>query len=216
MNKNLPQLHSVAKAYVIIFVFWGLYRLVFRLPEEIEETLLKPMVFIGAVLFVERPKRWLNFFCNVWGKGDIGRAGLLGLLFGLGYVLFYGIASFLTFGSLSLGSELANSLWVSFVTIGLATAVWEEWVFAGYIYQRLAQAWRSVWPARLTTAVLFALVHAPILIFWYKFTGNLLLFQLTLLFVLGLGNTVLMGLSKNLLAPILSHALWGIAIYFFR
>lgn len=204
------------KAYALIFVLWGLYRLIFRLPEEIEETFLKPFVFVGAILFIEHPKKAVKFFLDVWGRGKWLPSMFLGLIFGLIYVTFYGVSSILTFGKLELGNDVIASMWGSFLGISLVTAVWEEWVFSGYMLKAFNAAFRSVWVARITTAFLFALIHVPILLFWYKFTPGVMLFQFGLLFLLGIGNTILMGLSKNLLAPVLSHTLWGVAIFLFR
>lgn len=209
-------LHRAMKAYTIIFVLWGLYRLIFRLPEEIEETFLKPLVFVGAILFVERPKKAVKFFLEVWGHGKWLPSMFLGLTFGLIYVAFYGISSVLTFGKLEFGSDVVGSMWGSFLGISLVTAIWEEWVFPGYMLRTFNAAFHGAWTARVTTAFLFASVHVPILLFWYKFTPGVMLFQFGLLFLLGIGNTILMGLTKNLLAPVLSHALWGVAIFLFR
>lgn len=216
MESRLAHLHNTVKAYAIVFVFWGLYRLVFRLPEAIEETILKPIVFVGSVFLVERPRNWGKYFLTVWGTGDWFKSLFLGLGFGLLYIIFYGFASFLSFGNLQLGSELANHLWASFIGLGIMTAIWEEWLFSGYIFSELKKFTANRMTARITTALLFAAIHLPILAFGYKFTGFTLIFQLLLLSVLGLGNTILIGFSKNLLAPIVAHTLWGVAIFLFR
>lgn len=213
---SFATLHRAIKAYVIIFVVWGLYRLVFRLPEEVEETFLKPIAFVGSVLLVERPKGVGMFFMDIWGHGNWLKAALLGGAFGLIYVAFYGISSILSFGRLELGSDVVGWAWLPFIGISLATALWEEWVFSGYMLKQFLSVFRGAWGARIATAALFALIHVPILVFWDRLPLPIVLFQLVLLFVLGIGNTVLMGLSKNLLGPILSHALWGVAIFLFR
>lgn len=213
---KFDRLHRIIKVYVVVFVIWGLYRLVFRLPEAIEETVLKPLVFVGTVLLVVRPKRWDKFFLDVWGREDWLKAMLLGISFGLVYIIFYGLASFMTFGRLQLGSDLASQLWSSFVGLGLVTAVWEEWLFIGYIFRELKKVVNSLMASRLITATLFALIHLPVLAYGYQFTGTTLGFQLLLLFILGFSNTVLIDLSRNLLAPVLSHTLWGVAIFLFR
>lgn len=215
-SNRIEKLHQTIQAYVAIFVLWGIYRLVFRLPEEIEETILKPLVFIGTVLLVVRPKNRLKFWFEIWGQGDWLKALGYGLLFGLGYVLLYGISSFLSFGNLEFGRMVFGRLWPTFFGLGILTAIWEEWTFAGYILKQLRAVFKRVWAARLTTAFLFTMIHFPILAFWYKFTDGVLLFQLLLLFILGVGNTILMEKTDNLLAPIISHALWGIALFLFR
>lgn len=212
----LDRLHKLVKAYVIIFVLWGIYRLIFRLPEAIEEILLKPLVFVGGVMLVERPKNWQKFFMEIWGKGDWVRAAFLGLGLGLGYVVFYAIASLLAGNALVVSENPAGDPWGLFLGLGLVTAIWEEWTFAGYILGGLSKMTTSKWTAGGVTAVLFALVHLPILIFWERLGGFGLGFQFVSLLTLGMGNAILMGYSKNLLAPVISHALWGAAGFLFR
>lgn len=217
MSETLKRIHAVVKAYAIIFVFWGLYRVVFRFPEEIEETFLKPLIFIGAVMFTERPQNLLKYFADVWGSTGWMKA--LGSGFGVGalYVLFYACSNFLAFGKLRFGNDLTSDMWFSLLVVGTLTAIWEEWVFSGYILRQLTAVFKdNVWGARITTALLFSLVHLPILVFWYRYTPSVTIFQLVLLFILGAGNAVLMGFSKNLLAPVISHVLWGVAIFLFQ
>lgn len=211
----LDRLHRLAQSFVYIFVVWGLYRLIFRLPEPIEEIIFKPLVFVGAVILVERPKNWQKYFIEVWGKGDLVKAAFLGLLLGIAYIILYAISSFLSPGGITFESAPGGQSWLMFLSLGLITAVWEEWTFTGYILGGLSRASSNKWLARSLTAVLFALIHLPALIFWHKFTGSVLGFQFFGLIALGLGNAILMGYSKNLLAPIISHTLWGAAIFLF-
>lgn len=212
----LDRLHRLVQSFVYIFVVWGLYRLIFRLPEPIEEIILKPLVFVGAVMLVERPKSWQKYFTEIWGKGDLIKSAFLGLVLGVGYIVLYTFSSLISAGNINLQAAPAGEPWLMFLGLGLITAVWEEWAFTGYILSGLSRTLSNKWLARILTSVLFALVHLPALIFWHKFTGSVLGFQFFNLMALGLGNAVLMGYSKNLLAPIISHALWGAAIFLFR
>lgn len=216
MPSRLEHLHRAIKAYAIIFVFWGLYRLVFRLPEAIEETILKPIVFVGSVFFIEKPVRWDKYFFQIWGGGNCLKSLFLGLGFGAAFLAYYALASFLSFGKLEFGTDVIGSSWITFIILGIVTAIWEEWFFTGYIFRQLKSFSRDSLSPKITTAILFSLIHLPILAFVYKYTGSTLVFQLLLLLTLGFGNTILIGLSRNLLAPILSHTLWGIAIFLFR
>ncbi len=214
-SRPIDHLHRLTQSFVYIFVVWGLYRLIFRLPEPIEEIIFKPLVFIGAVMLVERPRSYQKYFGEIWGRGDVVRAAFLGLLLGVGYIIFYAVSSLISAGNLTLESAPAGQSWLVFLGLGAVTAVWEEWAFTGYILGGLSQALSKKWLARSLTAALFALVHLPALIFWHKFTGSSLGFQLFSLMILGLGNAILMGYSKNLLAPVISHTLWGAAIFLF-
>lgn len=213
--RRFNKLHSAFKVYAAVFVLWGIYRLVFRLPEEVEETFLKPIVFVGIAMLIEKPKNWLKYFMEVWGRGDWVKASGWGLLFGLGYVAVYGFSSFLSFGSLQLG-ELTGGSIMAFILIGILTSVWEEWLFPGYVFSHIKADVKGVWLPRLLTAAMFAAVHSPILIFWYKYAPQTVVFQLTMLFILGTGNVILKEKFKNLIAPVVSHFGWGLAIFLFR
>ncbi len=214
-SRRFDKLHLALKVYSAVFVAWGMYRLIFRLPEEIEETFLKPLIFVGIAVLIEKPKSWLKYFSEIWGQGDWLAALGWGLLAALGYVVVYGFASLLSFGSLQPG-ELGGNTIVPFILIGILTSIWEEWLFAGYIFSHIKADIKSVWLPRLITASMFAAVHLPILIVWHKFSPQNVVFQLLMLFVLGAGNTILMGKAKNLIAPVIAHFGWGLAIFFFR
>lgn len=215
-RKTVDRLHRIVKAYVLLFVLWGVYRLLIRLPAEIEETLLKPLVFVGSVLWVERPRTAVAFFRERWGSGDSFRAIIAGTAVGVGYFILYSIASIISFGSLRVGSEISHELWLSVLFPGVLTSIWEEWTFAGYFLGEFQKILRNSWTSRLLTSGLFTLTYLPILLFWYQFTGAVLLFQIMTFFLLGFINATLMGISRNLLAPVLSHTLWGVAVVLMR
>ncbi|MBI5357101.1 CPBP family intramembrane metalloprotease [Candidatus Collierbacteria bacterium] len=213
--RKFNKLHSALKVYSVVFVAWGMYRLIFRLPEEIEEIFLKPLTFVGVAILIEKPKNWLKYFSEIWGKGDWLTAFGWGLLFALGYIVVYGFSSLLSFGSLQPG-ELDGNPIMSFILIGILTSVWEEWLFPGYIFSHIRTDLKNIWFSRLITASLFAAVHLPVLVVWHKFSPQIVVFQLLMLFILGTGNVILMEKSKNLIAPVISHFGWGLAIFLFR
>lgn len=213
--RKFNKLHSALKVYSIVFVVWGIYRLIFRLPEEMEETFLKPLIFVGIAILMEKPKNWLKYFMEIWGKGDWPMASGMGLLFGLGYVVFYGLSSLFSFGSLQPGELTGNTI-LSFILIGILTSIWEEWLFSGYILSHIKADVKGIWLPRLITAAMFAVIHVPVLVVWHRLAFQATVFQIAMLFVLGTGNAILMGRSKNLIAPVISHFGWGLAIFMFR
>lgn len=212
MDTRLDRLYRVTSAYVLLFVLWGVFRLLIRLPAAIEEAILKPLVFVGSVLWAERPKHAVRFFRSVWGHGSAWKGVAIGLAGGLGYVAFFVATATAVFGGITMGSSLATELWVSFVASTMFTALWDEWIFTGYFLGELQKMLRGSWTARFLTSVLFALTYLPILLFWYRFTGATLLYQLFLLSALGVGSMLLMASARTLWAPITARALWGIAV----
>lgn len=213
--RRFNKLHSALRVYAGVFAVWGMYRLLFRLPEEIEETFLKPLAFVGIAILTEKPKSWVKYFSDIWGRGDWLAASGLGLLFALGYVAAYGFSSFLSFGSLSFG-ELGGNAVLPFILIGILTSVWEEWLFSGYVLSHIKADIKGVWLPMLMTASMFAAVHLPVLVIWHKFAPQTVIFQLIMLLILGTGNAYLMLRSGNLIAPVISHFGWGLAVFLFK
>jgi len=68
----------------------------------------------------------------------------------------------------------------------------------------------------LVTALMAALIHVPIAVFVLNYSMVQLAGYLLLVVLVSIGNTWVMSKSKNVLAPIMSHWLWGVAVYAFR
>ena len=138
-----------------------------------------------------------------------------GLSLGVFYLFVGRMGQLFKFGtSAPYGNTPDNPLLV--VILSLATAFSEELVFVGYLLPRFHHLWKDEWKSAMVVASLFALIHVPILLFSYRFPVSLIVAQFLLTFVLGFGNSVLMLRLNNLVAPILSHALWGMAVLLFR
>ena len=214
------ELHGLFKLYVYLLIVWGFYRVLFRFPVEIEELVLKPIVFVLPVLYLvsKEKKAWKARLSSL---GILWKNSFSALAFGLSLGVFYlfvgRLGQFFRFGTLAsnpYGTPLEQPMLV--VILAFATAISEELVFMGYLLPRLQRVWKSEWRSTTVIAILFALIHVPILVFAYRFSGSLVLGQFLLTFVLGFGNGVLMLRLKNLVAPVFSHALWGMAILLFR
>jgi len=213
-------LHDLVRFYTFLLVIWGFYRVLFRFPEWVEELILKPVIFLGPVLVMVKneAKNWKEAIKSL---GIMWKNTFAALSFGLSLGVFYlfvgRMGQFFRFGGAALnpyGSPIDSVLLV--VVLALATAISEEVVFMGYLLPRFMKIWKDEWKSATVVAVLFAVIHLPILVFGYRFSGSLVLGQFLLTFILGFGNSVLMLRLKNIVAPIMSHALWGMAILLFR
>jgi membrane protease YdiL (CAAX protease family) len=105
--------------------------------------------------------------------------------------------------------------WLDVVGIGLVTAVTEEVVFSGYLLQKIKGFVVSEWMAITLTGLGFALLHLPIAIFVYGYGGGEMLGFLVVIMLMAMGNYWVMMRTRNVIAPILSHWWWGVAIYMF-
>lgn len=210
--------HDLLHLYVYVLMIWGFYRLIFRFPLAVEEVIMKPFVFLLPVFLRIRTdgKNWaerLNSIGITWK--NLFAALAFGLSLGVFYLFVGRMGQLFRFGSSAPYGDTPDNP-VNVIILALATAVSEEILFVGYFLPRLHKLWKAEWKVAAVVAVAFAALHLPILVFHYHFPVGLVIGQFLLTFVLGFGNCVLMLRLKNVVAPILSHALWGIAVLLFR
>jgi membrane protease YdiL (CAAX protease family) len=213
-KKNLTVWHQVIGFYVFLLLIWSMYRFISPLPVWIEEVFVKGLIFglpVFVIIFWKEKKDLTslgigmhNFFESVY----------LGLALGVFFWFFGQIANFLRYqGLLSLREiQPTSPEFGAFLLLALITAWWEELVFMGYILQRLAKVIKNEWKVALVTASMFCVVYMPAMIV-ARISISQMILRLMLIFSLGLGNSILMFRTKNLMAPILAHALWGTMLY---
>ena len=161
-------LHDLVRLYVYVVIFWGFYRVLFRLPVEIEELILKPLVFVVPVLMRIRTdgQHWGERLASV---GITWKNLFAGLAFGLSLGVFYlfvgRLGQLFRFGPAAAGAygaDIANP--VSVIILAVATAIAEELLFVGYLLPRLMKLWQNEWVAASIVAMAFGLSTYR---FWY-------------------------------------------------
>ncbi len=207
-------LESMYHLWGWIVLVWAIYRYAFHLPEWTDEFIVKPLVFIGPVLWYVRrfEKRTLssigitgkNFFSSIYvglGFGFLfALEGLAANAIKYGKLQFTPIAAFEQYG---LGMLLLLSV---------ATAVSEEILSRGFVFSRLMETKKNLPLAAIISTAMFALLHVPILVTSLKLQGlTLLLFFVTDV-VLGLANSLLFYNTGSLVAPILVHIFWNMTV----
>ena len=214
MPKKYSLLHDVVWVYTLILVVWGFYRLLFRFPDWVEELILKPIVFIGPVwyrLSREQGKTWRERWVSLGITGkNLPVAVVLGLALGVFYLLMGKLGVMLNSAGVG-ASGGENNVGIG-ITLGLAlaTAISEQLVFMGYMVTRLTDFWKNEWLGVGITALLFAVIHVPILVFGYQLPIGVIASQFLLTFFLGMGNGLVMVRTRNLAAPVIAHSLWGV------
>lgn len=202
---------------VFLFVVWGGYRVITRNSEWVDELLFKPLIWVLPVIYIviKIEKKSLetigltskNLFRNMylgWGLGALfAFEGIVTNSFKYGGVTF-APESFKFFELLTL------------IVIALFTAFSEELAFRGYIMTRLAEKLKNNLSANIMAAVLFALLHIPIAFFVLHYSAVDLISFEWVMFVLGVVNGYLFMRVKSLAVPVMSHALWNLAIILFR
>jgi membrane protease YdiL (CAAX protease family) len=203
-------------AYCLVFIPLLIYRLYApSVSIWIEELLIKGFLFTSPLLLLPLTKHQ-----PLAAIGITATNLKSSLIAGLGIGLLLGFAG--QFGSLLSQGMLTNPLTgldplltLQFVAISFITAFFAQLLFSGYFYGQLRNRMSSPIYAILTTAFLFSILHIPALALLNQPLTQLLL-QAGLLFSLGVSCVILYHRYTNLLAPVMAHAFWGIAIFLFR
>ena len=203
----------VFSAYLL--VVWGFYRFLFELPEEVEEFVIKPIIWLAPVaLFLFREKSNLgslgittkNIFKSLYLAAGLGFLFLVEALF-VNYVKYSGF---------SFTANIGQKPILSALIISLATAVSEEIAFRGYLFNRVRKGLGSEWLANISTSIIWALIHLPIVFFSWKLGMSSALIYLLLTTVFGMGSAFVFARTGNIISSILLHVVWEWPIVLFR
>lgn len=207
-------LESVYRIWAWILLIWSLYRYFLRLPEYLDELLFKPLVFLGPVLWYVRKieKRSLaslgltmkKFFPSVYiGLG-------IGLLFAVEGLA----ANALKYGKVNINPIVAIQQYglVLLLVLSVVTAFSEEVLSRGFLFQRIHEKSRNLFSALFISAVLFILLHVPILVTSLKLQGFTLVLFFVTDFVLSLANGLLLYQTGSVVAPLLVHVFWNMTV----
>lgn len=213
----MPKVKPLKNA-IILFTFllivWGFYRTLFRLPDWIEEVIIKPIVWLVPVFYLVKKEK-ANFksigltFENLFPA--IYSSVALGTLFA--FIAF--VTNYVKYGQFNFGANLGKETMLMSLSLSFATAISEEIVFRGYIFTRI---WRTTGElqANLITTCLWTIIHIPIIIFINKLDPVSAAVYLFLTFIFGVGSSYLYARTKNIASPIFLHVLWEWPIMLFR
>ena len=206
--------HSVVLV-AYLFIVWGLYRYIFKLPDEIEELIVKPILWLLPVVFLVRKEGGgmksvgitkNNLFPSIYLALGLGAIFVLEALF-INYLKYSGFDFSANIGRMSIFASLGLSF---------ATAITEEITFRGYIFNRVWYATGKEWTANITTSVAWALIHLPVTFFVWKLSVPAALVYLFLTTVFGIGSAFLFARTKNVFSSIILHVMWEWPIILFR
>ncbi len=218
-NGVAKELELIFGYWAFLFVLWGLYRFLFRLPEELEEGILKPLIWLGSLFWLVGAKEGRPVFSSLgFSRKNILSSSLWGI--GLGIILaFEGLlVNYLKYGSFSFISTPYESTEAFFIAFGLSfvTAACEEIAFRGFMLNRLAETLKEEKISNLLTSFCFTLIHFPAAFFVYHYPFPEIVFYFLLIFLASLVAGFSFLRNKNVLAPILVHLFWWWPIILFR
>lgn len=219
---RVSSLKSVISLYIFIFIVWGFYRFLFKLPEVVEELVLKPIAWLLPLVWVlkksgvAKPSEALrsvgwtgkNLFKSIYLA--IG----LGILFAVEGVVVNSIKYGGSFNFLQI--SLNEGMLMGALGISLITAISEETVFRGFIFSRVWQVIGDEWKANLVTSMGWSLVHLPVTIFVFQYNFSQILIFLFLTFLFGVASAFVFARTGNVLSSVLLHVFWEWPIILFR
>lgn len=201
--------------YSLVFLLWLIYRFFFRFPSEVEEIIIKPLVWVlpTIILIKKSEKRTL-----LSSLGFAGKNFQSGLLVFLGAVLFF-LMENLIFGLFRYRASVITEFTalplssLGGILVALVTALVEETFFRGYLFNRLWEACGQSWKANVIVSAGFVLIHLPISIFVYNLTLAQIFLSFFLLLVMSIGSGLLFALTYNTVPSIIWHFLWNWQVF---
>lgn len=213
-KKEILVKHNVIfPAYLLIV--WGFYRMLFKLPEEVEEIIIKPILWILPLIFLLKREKLGAETVGITSNNlfpSIYIALILGVIFAIEGLL----VNFVKYEGIEFAANIGkNSLIVS-LFISLATAVSEEFAFRGYLFNRTWFVMGNELKANLLVSLVWAAIHIPITVFWWQLSPLKVVGYLILTTLFAIGSSFIFARTRNLAGSILLHILWSWPIVLFR
>ena len=223
LHKNILQLgmtksdvsptQRILNVWAIILILWSFYRATFRLdlPIWFDEFISKPLVFLFPIyLFITKSEKKPFLKGIGFSKKHFGTDVLFGLLIGGLFILMAFIMRMikgLPFPTFYISPE--TILWVLSTVMA---ACLEQILSTGFIFKRLSEESKNVARPLIISAVLFFFLHVPVLFGADKISGVTLVQMMVLNTVLSITTSVVFMMRKNIVAPILVHALYLLSL----
>lgn len=214
MRKELAVKYLTIYA-VYILIVWGFYRVLFKLPDNIEEIILKPVIWLTPLFFLLRREKLKISSLGITLK-NLFPAIYLSLGLGAIFAIEAIFLNFLKYKTFNFGANIGQGGLILSLLISFATAFSEEVSFRGYIFNRLWGVLNNEWLANIITSFIWALVHIPVTIFVWKLSLSAAALYLFLTFLFGLGSAFIFARTKNVFSSVFLHVLWQWPIILFR
>lgn len=204
---------TILAAYLLII--WGFYRMLFRLPEEVEEFFIKPVLWLIPVFYLIRKEKVGFASIGITGK-SLFPSIYLALALGVIFALEGAIINFVKYEGIDFSANIGQRALVFSIGLSLVTAISEEVTFRGYLFNRVWHAMGNEWLANIATSLVWALIHIPIAIFWWNLSFVDTLGYLILITMFGVGSAFIFARTRNVVSSVILHVLWAWPIILFR
>ena len=214
MNKTaVIKYVTIYSAYLILI--WAFYRFLFQFPDNIEELIIKPILWLLPIVYFIRKERAGISSLGITLK-NLFPSIYLSLGLGSVFVIEGLLSNYLKYGSLNFAANIGNMPLMSSLGLSFATAFSEETAFRGYIYSRLAGVMKNEFGANVIQTILWTGIHVPIAFFIWNYTIPQGIVYLFITAVFGMGSAFIFGRTKNVFGSIFLHVLWEWPIILFR
>ena len=214
MKKETALKHATIIAAYLLIV-WGFYRFLIKLPDEVEELFVKPVIWLVPVFYMVFKEKTGLESLGITLK-NLFPAVYFALGLGAFFVIEGMIINFVKYDGFNFGANIGKDALIFSFGLSFATAVSEEIAFRGYIFNRVWAALQSEWIANLSTSFVWALVHVPVTVFVLKMDLSVSLIYLFLTFLFGVGSAFVFARTRNVFSSIFLHVLWEWPIILFR
>jgi membrane protease YdiL (CAAX protease family) len=200
---------------VYLILVWAFYRFLFRLPDEVEELIVKPILWLAPLFWLAK-KEGVGISSLGFTFKKLFPAIYLSIGLGAIFVLEGLFTNYLKYGGLHFGANLGSTPFMASLGLSFVTAFSEETAFRGYIFGRLLTVLKSELSANIIQTLLWTAIHVPIAFFVWGYTLPQGIIYLCLTAVFGLGSAFIFARTKNITGSILLHVLWEWPIILFR
>jgi uncharacterized protein len=213
-KKEIAIKHATVLAMYLLVV-WGFYRYLIRMPEELEDIVIKPLFWlIPLFVLLKREKLGLssigltfkNLFPSIY----------MSLILGVFFAVIGGLVNYAKYGSLNFTDNIGDTTFFTALMLSLMTGFTEEIVFRGYIFNRMWHGLGDEWKANLLVSIVWGMVHIPIALFWWKLNTPLSVGVFILMVLFGIGSSYVFARTRNIASSVLLHMLWQWPIILFR
>ena len=137
LGKEVAIKHStILVAYLLIV--WGFYRMLIKLPEEVEELLIKPILWLTPVIYLLKKEKAGIASLGITLK-NLFPAVYVSLALGALFAIEGVIINFVRYKGVDFSANLGQTSFLLALGISFATAVSEEITFRGYLFNRVWQ-----------------------------------------------------------------------------
>lgn len=204
---------TIYVAYLVIV--WAFYRFLFKFPDDVEEFIIKPIVWLVPLIYFVRKEKEVITSLGITLK-KLFPSIYLSLGLGSIFVIEGLLSNYLKYGHLNFAANIGSLPLMASLGLSFATAFSEETAFRGYIYSRLTMVFRGELIANLIQTLVWTIIHIPIAFFIWEYTIPQAAVYLAITAIFGLGSAFVFSRTKNIFGSILLHVLWEWPIILFR